>query len=140
MKELNFETGLVTYSLNGGKCQLSFNPTDSNFVEKLFNAFDTLDKKQEAYKAEAEKNANKREIFETARKMDEEMRDIIQGVFGFDVCGAVFGDMNVYALADGLPVWCNLMLSVMDEIDTTFAREQKAQNPRISKYTKKYHR
>ena len=61
-------------------------------------------------------------------------------VFGFDVCGAVFGDMNVYALADGLPVWCNLMLSVMDEIDTTFAREQKAQNPRISKYTKKYHR
>ena len=52
MKELNFETGLVTYSLNGGKCQLSFNPTDSNFVEKLFNAFDTLDKKQEAYKAE----------------------------------------------------------------------------------------
>ena len=140
MKELNFETGLVTYSLNGGKCQLSFNPTDSNFVEKLFNAFDTLDKKQEAYKAEAEKNANKREIVETARKMGEEMRDIIQEVFGFDVCGAVFGDMNVYALADGLPVWCNLMLSVMDEIDTTFAREQKAQNPRISKYTKKYHR
>ena len=140
MKELNFETGLVTYSLNGGKCQLSFNPTDSNFVEKLFNAFDTLDKKQEAYKAEAEKNANKREIFETARKMDEEMRDIIRDAFGFDVCGAVFGDMNVYALADGLPVWCNLMLSVMDEIDTTFAREQKAQNPRISKYTKKYHR
>ena len=72
--------------------------------------------------------------------MDEEMRDIIQEVFCFDVCGAVFGDMNVYALADGLPVWCNLMLSVMDEIDTTFAREQKAQNPRISKYTKKYHR
>ena len=140
MKELNFETGLVTYSLNGGKCQLSFNPTDSNFVEKLFNAFDTLDKKQEAYKAEAEKNANKREIFETARKMDEEMRDIIREVFGFDVCGAVFGDMNVYALADGLPVWCNLMLSVMDEIDTTFAREQKAQNPRIAKYTKKYHK
>ena len=32
------------------------------------------------------------------------------------------------------------LLSVMDEIDTTFAREQKAQNPRISKYTKKYHR
>ena len=30
--------------------------------------------------------------------------------------------------------------AIMDEIDTTFAREQKAQNPRISKYTKKYHR
>ena len=38
------------------------------------------------------------------------------------------------------PVWCNLMLAVMDEIDTTFSREQKATNPRIAKYTEKYHR
>ena len=138
MKELNFETGLVTYSLNGGKCQLSFNPTDSNFVEKLFNAFDTLDKKQEAYKAEAEKNANKREIFETARKMDEEMRDIIQEVFGFDVCGAVFGDMNVYALADGLPVWCNLMLCLIDNMNDTFTAEKKKTNPKLQKYLAKF--
>lgn len=139
MKELNFGTGLVTYSVNG-KCELAFNPTDSTFVEKLFNAFDTLDKKQEAYKAEVEKTANKREVFETARKMDEEMRDIINEVFGFDVCTPLFGAMNVYALADGLPVWSNLMLGIMDEVDTTFARESKLTNPRIQKYTKKYHK
>lgn len=35
MKELNFESGLVTYSLNG-KCEVSFNPTDSNFIERLY--------------------------------------------------------------------------------------------------------
>lgn len=139
MKELNFDTGLVIYSING-KCELAFNPTDSTFVEKLFNAFDTLDKKQEAYKAEVEKTANKREVFETARKMDEEMRDIINEVFGFDVCMPLFGTMNVYALADGLPVWSNLMLGIMDEVDTTFARESKLTNPRIQKYTKKYHK
>lgn len=139
MKELNFDTGLVTYSING-KCELAFNPTDSTFVEKLFNAFDTLDKKQEAYKAEVEKTANKREVFETARKMDEEMRDIINEVFGFDVCTLLFDTMNVYALADGLPVWSNLMLGIMDEVDTTFARESKLTNPRIQKYTKKYHK
>lgn len=40
--------------------------------------------------------------------------------------------------ANGLPVWCNLMMAVMDEIDTTFTREQKLTNPRISKYTAKY--
>lgn len=139
MKELNFDTGVVTYAVNG-KCELAFNPTDSTFVEKLFNAFDTLDKKQEAYKAEVEKTANKREVFDTARKMDEEMRDIINEVFGTDVCTPLFGTMNVYALADGLPVWANLMLGVMDEVDTTIARENKLINPRISKYTKKYHR
>ena len=139
MKELNFETGLVTYSING-KCEIAFNPTDSTFVERLFNAFEVLDKKQESYKAEVERTANKREVFETARKMDEEMRDILNELFAFNVCDALFGTMNVYAMADGLPVWANLMFAIMDEVDTTFAREQKATNPRIAKYTKKKHK
>lgn len=139
MKELSIGTGVVTYSLNG-TCEVSFNPTDSVFIEKLFNAFDTLDNRQESYKDEVSKNADKRELFVIARKMDGEMREIINDVFDEDVCSALFGDMNVYALSDGLPVWANLMLTIMDEIDTTFAREQKATNPRISKYTKKYQR
>lgn len=139
MKDLNFDTGVVTYRLNG-TCDVSFNPTDSAFVERLFNAFDTLDKKQEAYKAEAERNKGTREIFATARKLDAEMREIINDTFEQDVCSALFGGMNIYALADGLPVWANLMLAVMDETDSAFAREQKAQSPRIRKYSEKYHK
>lgn len=137
MKELSFETGLVSYSLNG-KCEVSFNPTDSNFVERLFSAFDDLDKKQESYKSQIEKMADKRQIFDFARERDSEMRAIIDGVFDVPVSDAVFGEMNVYAMAGGLPVWCNLLLAIMDEVDTTFAREQKATNPRIAKYTAKY--
>lgn len=139
MPELKFETGIVDFSVNG-KCAVSFNPTDTAFVEKLFNAFDTLDKRQDAYKTEVERTANKREVFETARKMDAEMREIIDGVFEKPVCADVFGSMSTYALADGLPVWANFILAVMDEVDTTFAREQKATNPRINKYTAKYHK
>ena len=129
MKELTVLTGMQEYRLNDA-CTVFFNPTDTAFGEKLFGAFETLDRKQDAYKAEVE----------TARKMDAEMRDIVNDVFGVDVCTALFGGMNVYALADGLPVWANLMLAIMDEIDTAFARESKATNPRISKYTKKYRR
>lgn len=81
MKELSFDSGLVTYSLNG-KCEVSFNPTDSNFVEKLYSAFEELDKKQEGYKAQIEKIADKREIFAFAKERDAEMRGIIDGVFG----------------------------------------------------------
>ena len=65
---------------------------------------------------------------------------MIDEALGQPVCGALFGGMNVYAMADGLPVWCNLMLALMDEVDTSFAREQKATNPRIRKYTAKYQR
>lgn len=137
MKELVFDTGIVSFNING-VCEVSFNPTDSVFVKRLYDAFDTLDKKQDAYRAEVEKIADKKQIFEVARQRDEEMREIIDTVFEAPVSDAVFGTMNVYALANGLPVWCNLMLAIMDEIDTTFAREQKATNPRIQKYSAKY--
>lgn len=137
MKELNFETGLVEFDLNG-KATVSFNPTDSNFIERLYATFEELDRKQEQYKADIEKMADKRKIFDYARERDAEMRGMLDDVFGAPVSDALFGDMNVYAVANGLPVWCNLMLAVMDEVDSTFAREQKAVNPRIAKYTAKY--
>jgi len=137
MKELTFDTGVVTYNING-KCEFSFNPTDSVFAEKLFNAFDALDKKQEAYKKEVESVADKREVFDIIRKMDEEMRDIVNDVFGFDICAVLFGGMNVYAMADGFPVWANFLLAVMDELDSSFAMEQKKTNAKIKRYTDKY--
>ncbi len=139
MKELKIATGVETYKLNDS-VTVSFNPTDAAFMEKLAGAFDTLDKRQEDYKAEVGKAKGKGEIFDVARKLDGEMREIINDVFEFDVCSGLFGELNVYALADGLPVWANLLLAIMDEMDETVVREKKAMNPRIAKYTKKYHR
>lgn len=139
MAELNFATGIEVFSVNNG-AEVSFNPTDPNFVERLFNAFDDLDKKQETRRVEVEKAANSRAIFDMSHKMDAEMREIIDGVFGAPVSDPIFGTMGLYAMADGFPVWCNFLLSVMDKVDTTFAREQKATNPRIQKYTAKYHK
>lgn len=138
MKELNFATGLVTYSVNGGAAEVTFNPTDPAFVERLFNTFNALDEKQEAYQAEADRTGDKREVFAMARRRDEEMRAMLDEVFASPVSGPLFGTMNVYALAEGLPAWANLMLTVMDEIDTSFAREQKATNPRLQKYLDKW--
>lgn len=138
MEKLTFDTGIKEYEVNGGEI-LRFNPSDSAFVGKLFNAFDSLDKKQEIYRAQIDSMKDKREIFEIAHKQDIEMRTIIDGVFG-PICDSLFGDMNVYAMADGLPVWCNFLLAIIDEVDTSFAREQKKTNPRIAKYTAKYHK
>ena len=136
MKELNFDSGVVTYSLNG-LCEVSFNPTDSNFAERIYSAFEELDKKQDGYKAQIESMTDKKEIFEFAKERDAEMRGIIDSVFNAPVSDAVFGEMNVYAVANGLPVWTNLFLAVMDEIDTTLSKEQKLTNLRRSKYAGK---
>ena len=139
MKELKIATGVETYKLNDS-VEVFFNPTDAAFGEKLFNAFDTLDKRQESYKAEVGKAEGKRELFDVVRKLDGEMREIINDVFEFDVCSGLFGELNVYALAEGLPLWANLLFAIMDEMDETVMREKKAMNPRIAKYTKKYHK
>lgn len=139
MEAIQFDTGVKTFSLND-KCEISFNPTDSAFAEKLFNAFDTLDKKQEEYRREAAAARDPRQIFAFVKERDAEMRTLIDDTLGAPVCSSLFANMNVYALANGLPVWCNLMFAIMDEMDTAFAREQKAANPRIQKYTAKYHR
>lgn len=137
MADIRFDTGVVSFNVNDA-VTIDFNPTDSEVVEKIYSTFDELDKKQDAYKAEVERCANKKEIFEIARRRDQEMRETLDGLFGKPICTPLFGSMNVYAMADGLPAWCNLMLAIIDQIDTTFSREQKRTNPRISKYTERW--
>lgn len=139
MKELSFGSGLVTYLVNG-KREVSFNPTDSSFIEQLHSSFDELDKKQECYKERIAKMKENKEIFTVARELDGEMRVILDGILGEGFCDDVFGAMNVYALADGLPAWANLLLAIMDEVDVSFANQQKQSNDKIQKYVKKYKR
>lgn len=134
--ELNFDTGLLTWSLNG-KCEVTFNPTDSAFVERVFSTFDSLDEKQEKFKAESSGLTGK-EIFDLARRMDAQMREEIDGIFEKPVCAELFGSMNVYAMANGLPVWCNLLMALIDVTDSSFAEEKKKTDPRIAKYVAKF--
>lgn len=139
MPEIRFDTGLVTYDINGA-CSVSFNPTDTNFVERLFATFEELGKLQDAQEQEAQADGSPAAFFEKCRQRDGDMRALVDKIFSQPVSEAVFGPMSLYALADGLPVWANFVLSVMDEVDTSFAREQKRTSPRLKKYTDKYKR
>lgn len=139
MTELNFSTGRRTFNLNG-VVEVSFNDTDATFVEGLYNVFSRLDEKQDRYTNRVEKMADKKEVFSLMRELDEEIREDINDLFDKDVCTPLFGNMNVFALADGLPLWANLMLAIMEQVDSAFSREQKATNPRVQKYTAKWQR
>jgi len=139
VKELTFETGLVTYSLNGA-CEGRFNPTDTAFARRLFDAFDALEQRQEGYQQQAAALREPREIFAFARERDQEMRQLLDGLLGAGTSDAIFGEMDLYAMAGGLPVWCNLLLALMDEMDAALAREKKAADPRLKKYLDKYRR
>ena len=79
-----------------------------------------------------------REIFKVSRAMDEEMRADVNAIFGKDVCGELFSNMNVYAMGDGLPAWANFLLAVIDEVDDSAQAEQKRTSARVDKYLAKY--
>lgn len=136
MKELNFETGLVTYCVNGGY-EICFNPADVRFVERLFKTFDGLAKQQEDAQAEGQEMSGE-ELFDYAEQKDRQMRQQIDGIFGASVCDKVFGNQSVYALAGGLPLWCNFLMAVIDEVDSAIVAQQKAASPRVERYMAKY--
>jgi len=70
--------------------------------------------------------------------MDADMREMLDSILGGGACAAIFGTMSVHALADGFPVWANLLLAVMDKMDESLVAEQKRMNPRMEKYRKKF--
>lgn len=136
MKELNFDTGRVTYRVNGGH-EISFNPADVSFVKRLFKTFDGLAKQQEDTQTESQE-MDSGALFDFAEQMDKQMRQQIDDVFGEPVCDKVFGDQSVYALASGLPLWCNFLMAVIDEVDASVTAQQKLASPRVERYMAKY--
>lgn len=136
MPELKFETGLVSYSLNG-KCDVQFNPADGEFVERFYSAFEALGQLQDEYGKKEHPDAPG-EYFSLFRERDSKMVKIIDDLFGAPVCEAVFDGVSICAFADGFPVWMNLMVAIADVMLDNLDDVEKKMDPRVEKYTAKY--
>ena len=77
-------------------------------------------------------------MFPIARELDAKMRDVINELFGDDVCTPLFGSVNLFASSGGLPLWANLMLAITDEVQSAMKGELDAREKRIAKYVEKY--
>ena len=133
---ISFDTGVKEFNINNA-VTVWFNPTDLNFVERVFNGLEDLDKLYEKYQSEVDK-VEDREVFDLARRIEADARGIINGIFGDDVCAPLFGDMSINTISDSFPVWANFLLAVIEQFDDAFTEEKKKTNPRIKKYTAKY--
>ena len=140
-KETQLEDNLLELTIKdgGGSCRVVFDPTDATFVEKLFHVFDALDAKQQDMEARI-RDAQPREVFAIAREADAEVRSLLDAALGEGTCAALWGEINAYAYAGGLPKWANLLIAVMDECDESFTKQQELTRPRLEKYTAKYAR
>lgn len=140
MNTLTIDTGEQTFSLNG-KVDITFNPSDANFIRTLYDAFSALGKRQEDYskRREAIKDDDITEMLNFLDSENKEMRSIIDNVFDVPVCDAVFGSKNVYALTtDGIPLWAGLLFAILDECDTSVAQLNTKGTKTAQKYLKKY--
>ncbi len=136
MADIKFDTGLKTFDING-RCQATFAPTDMAFIERIYSCLEAMDAMQTKYKEIADTSSNT-EVFRIAREMDAEAREEINAVFGFDICSPLFGEMSLFTIADGLPIWANFILAIIDTLEGDFAEQKKKTNPRVAKYTAKY--
>lgn len=134
MGTLNFQTSKRTYTVNDG-CEISFDPADISFVNRLFDLMDKLEKQKDA------EPQDPADVFAVAARKDQQMRAEIDAVFGEPVCDKVFGNVNVMSPAGGLPVCMNFLLAVIDEVDAASEAETKPSarvDAYIQKYEKKY--
>lgn len=136
MADIRFDTGEREFNINDA-VTVRFCPTDMAFIERVYAAMESIDKRQDAYKAEIS-GLQDEAVFDLARRVDAEARDDINGIFGEDVCTPIFGGLSLYSIAGGFPVWVNFMLALIDQFEGAFAEEKKKTNPRIAKYTAKY--
>lgn len=136
MKELNIQTNIEEFKLNG-TVSVFYNPSDPNFIGEIFDALNDFSNKTDEYHSQIEK-ASVEEALALGRKLDADMRARFEQIFGVDVITPIIGKTNVYAVADGLPIWANLLLAVMETLKGVDEEQLKRGNSRIAAYTKKY--
>ncbi len=139
MPKLQVNLGVEEYSLND-RVTVAFNPTDMAFAERLTKAFEELEALQEKARdlVASIDGDDPRPLFADLRSIDAEMRKAVDRLFEQEVSDALFQGVRLYAASEGLPVWNNLLLALVDEIDSAYKREKRAMDERIKKYTERY--
>lgn len=136
MKSINTGTKVEEYNIDG-KIVLRFNPADATFVKNFNAAFKALAEAQSEL-AEAAKNADDETFFDVSAATNTKLRGILNDLFGEDICTPIWGTMDLTALSDGLPLWFNFMMALIDEIDADMENVKDIRSARLDAYLAKY--
>lgn len=134
---LNFDTGVKSYNVNGVEDAVRFNPADGVFLKKLCEAFKKLVASHEQFRPDTS-GPDGQDAFDAAERLDLEARREMDGLFGEGTCAAIFDKASTCGSGGGLPAWMNFLLAVMDECNKSITEEQKKTSPALQKYLKKY--
>lgn len=139
MPNLSVNTGIEEYTLNNA-VTIRLNPTDPAFVKRLFGRFSELEAKDKAWREKIRDLSKPEEVMAAYDEGEALFRGAVDDLLGAGTCEKLCGSTSVLAMAEGAPIWMNVMLAIIDAMDSAIAREQKATNPKLEKYLKKYHK
>lgn len=136
MEKLNINSGKKKYMINDTEEYICFNPSSPEFAQKIVDAFRKCHKITEQTKVAFNGSADS--IFETLNKIDAEIKATIDAAFDEPVCEKAFEGASAISLSDGLPIWVNFLMAVIDEIDKSVSEAKTTISPSAQRYLDKY--
>lgn len=116
MQNLEFDTGLVSFSINGDEGKtISFCPGDLFFMERVEATYAKIQAAHiKAQKMQEVANCDEKKIREYKRQADAEIRTLLDGLFDAPVSDMIAPGRAIYALAGPRPLWFNFMMAVIE--------------------------
>lgn len=116
MPNLEFDTGLKSFSINGDESKtISFCPGDPFFMERVEETFVKIQAAHlKAQKMQDVANGDEKKKSEYARNADSEIRALLDGLFDAPVSDMFANKRSIYALGGARPLWFNFMMAVIE--------------------------
>ena len=135
MGALNYTAGKREYTLPNGAL-IHFDPCDAEFANKVILAVRNCQKIQSSFPKEPMGDLDEQLSF--IQKMNADIRQEIDTAFGEPVAEKACCGSSPSAISDGLPVWMNFLMAVIDEIDANMPEGEKRSRARVQQYMDKY--
>lgn len=136
MQSIDFNSGnYKEYAINGDENRvIRINVSDVGIITRIQDAMSKVDNIAEEV-SEREKNEDRTQLL---KEYDQRAREMVNDIFGSDVCTAALGSVNVFSVAsNGKPVLVNFLealVVVVQEIKSAQTAAQIKLEEKVEKY------
>lgn len=150
LRNLNFDDGYKKFMVNNDPNRVvRFNPADINLLDRLDQAQKRIEEEQKKLQEDVEllpngepasDEENHNEILTGLRSINKLIKDQVDYIFDSEVADIVFGKQSPLSTVKGKPLFERFLEATKPFLEEEIAKEQKASQERINKYTKVYHK
>lgn len=141
MQNLNFETGLKSYTINNDPNKVvSFDPSDYNIITRIAKASTEIAEISKelsdttSLTGDLHDQTELDKIASMVSNADKKIRTQIDYIFNAPVSDIAFGVTSCMTTTKGIPLYERFINAVIPIIEREVKAEQKASGERVSKY------